>query len=185
MGMRGLDNSKELGHQSTAGLARETSLLDTKAHVLSAPAGTPPGLLAQDSGLALAVLNTESHNERTVASLNKWLLTDPIPATPLAVRKPGDYMDHTGSSSNTGCGFEQDHMDAGSWELGKALGGYRTWREGMKRLGFRSVKKTGSNSMMTLRYGKVNSAGLHSESVMCTWLDDRCTELETLTLERT
>lgn len=40
----------ELCHQSTAGLARETSLLDTEAHVLSVLAGPPHGLLAQDSG---------------------------------------------------------------------------------------------------------------------------------------
>ena len=41
-------------------------------------------------GLALAVWSTKSHNEKTVDSINKWLLTDLIPAALLAVRKPGD-----------------------------------------------------------------------------------------------
>lgn len=92
-------------------------------------------------------------------------------------------MHHTGSSKNTGYRLEKDHMDVGSWGLEKAVGGYQTWREEVTHSGFHSMKKTGSNSIMTLRYRKINSVGLHFESTVCMCFT-MCTELSAFTLER-
>lgn len=55
----------------------------------------------------------------------------------------------------------------GGWDLAKALeDGDQTCREGMKNLGFLSMKKTGlgSHSIMTSGYMKIYSVGLQFES---------------------
>lgn len=58
-------------------------------------------------------------------------------------------------------------MAVGGWDLAKALeDGDQTCREGMKNLGFLSMKKTGlgSHSIMTSGYMKIYSVGLQFES---------------------
>lgn len=90
MGLRTLNNMNKICHQSSAGLPWNLSLLDTKAPLLGLLMACWPKI--QGPGIWYKIAQWEDCGPCEQVKDSEWLLTDPIPATLLAVVTPNKIL---------------------------------------------------------------------------------------------